>query len=203
MARIRASSKTTKAVANLAVDPRCLAKLSSVPDWSESELRAEGFAANPTTLGALQVACRFTDADAAAACCVSLRTWRRWRATGKPDPTAVRLLAVLAGFVPWVDWDGWEVHNGYLFPPGYRRGGIPPGEFFALVFYRQQVSEYQRLNAALKAQLDALEAAQHTPSAPSVDPALRSRLQTLAVQVQALGGELAALSARLEDAHHG
>ena len=202
MARVRASSKTTKAVANLAIDPALLAKLSSASDWSESELRAEGFAANPTTLGALQVACRFTDEDAASACCVSLRTWRRWRATGQPDPTAVRLLAVLAGFVPWVGWDGWEVHNGLLFPPGYRRGGIPPGEFFALVFYRQQVSEYQRLNAQLRAKLAALEA-QQTPSAPAVDPAIRSQFQTLAVQVQALGGELAALSARLEDANHG
>ncbi|MTW21179.1 hypothetical protein, partial [Allochromatium palmeri] len=155
--RVRASSKTTKAVA----------KLSSASDWSESELRAEGFAANPTTLGALQVACRFTDEEAAAACCVSSRTWRRWRTEGNPDPTAVRLLAILAGFVPW---DGWEVHNGLLFPPGYRRGGIPPGEFFALVFYRQQVSEYQQLNARLKAKLEALEA-KHAASAPSVDPA--------------------------------
>ena len=202
MARVRASSKTTKAVANLAIDPALLAKLSSASDWSESELRAEGFAANPTTLGALQLACRFTDAEAASACCVSLRTWRRWRATGQPDPTAVRLLAILAGFVPWVGWDGWEVHNGLLFPPGYRRGGIPPGEFFALVFYRQQVSEYQRLNAQLRAKLAALEA-QQTPSAPAVDPAIRSQLQTLAVQVQTLGGKLATLGARLECPGHG
>ena len=202
MARFRASSKTTKAVANLAIDPALLAKLSSASDWSESGLRAEGFAANPTTLGALQLACRFTDEDAAAACCVSLRTWRRWRATGQPDPTAVRLLAILAGFVPWVGWDGWEVHNGLLFPPGYSRGGIPPGEFFALVFYRQQVSEYQRLNAQLRAKLAALEA-QQTPSAPAVDPAIRSQLQTLAVQVQTLGGKLATLGARLECPGHG
>jgi hypothetical protein len=202
VARVRASSKTTKARVNLAVDPALCVKLSSASDWSESELRAEGFAANPTTLGALQLACRFTDEDAAAACCVSLRTWQRWRATGKPDPTAVRLLAILAGFVPWAGWDGWEVHNGLLFPPGYRRGGIPPGEFFALVFYRQQVSEYQQLNARLKAKLEALEA-KHAASAPSVDPALCSQLQALAVQVQTLGGELATLGARLECPSHG
>jgi hypothetical protein len=104
--------------------------------------------------------------------------------------------------VPWVGWDGWEVHNGLLFPPGYRRGGIPPGEFFALVFYRQQVSEYQQLNARLKAKLEALEA-KHAPSAPSVDPALCSQLQALAVQVQTLGGELATLGARLECPSHG
>ncbi|MCK7582780.1 MAG: hypothetical protein MZV65_49325 [Chromatiales bacterium] len=82
----RVLSKPPKAVANLAIDPARLAKLSSASDWSESELRAEGFATNPTTLGALQLACRFTDEDAAAACCVSSRTWRRWRTERQPGP---------------------------------------------------------------------------------------------------------------------
>ncbi|NEV64679.1 hypothetical protein [Thiorhodococcus minor] len=71
----------------------------------------------------------------------------------------MRLLAILAGFVPWVGWDDWEVHNGLLFPPGYRRGGIAPGEFFALVFYRQQVSAYQEANAQLCARIADLERA--------------------------------------------
>jgi hypothetical protein len=60
--------------------------------------------------------------------------------------------------VPWLGWQGWEVHNGYLFPPGFRQGGIPPGEFFALVFYRQQVSAYQEANARLKTRVQILEA---------------------------------------------
>ncbi|WP_200375316.1 hypothetical protein [Thiocystis violacea] len=173
-----------------------MAKLSSTPDWLDSELLAEGFAANPKTLRALQRACRFSDEQAAAACLVSLRTYRRWLSSGNPDPTALRLLAVLAGFVPWSGWDGWEVHNGYLFPPGYSRGGIPPAEFFALVFYRQQVTEYQRHNAQLRVEL---EAARHGRPAP----ALTSQFQALAVQIQTLGGELAALGARLEPAAHG
>ncbi|NEX19509.1 hypothetical protein G3480_04140 [Thiorhodococcus mannitoliphagus] len=88
---------------------------------------------------------------------MSPRTYRRWLSSGNPDPTAVRLLAILAGFVPWSGWDGWEMHNGYLFPPGYQRGGIPPGEFFALVFYRQQVSAYQESNAKLRVELQALK----------------------------------------------
>jgi hypothetical protein len=61
----------------------------------------------------------------------------------------LRLLAVLAGFVPWDGWDGWEVHRGCFFPPGFSKGGISPGEFQALVFWRQQVSEYRRKNAEL------------------------------------------------------
>jgi hypothetical protein len=132
--------------------------LSNAPDWRDDELLAEGFAANPKTLRALQRACRFSHDQAASACRVSLRTYRRWLASGNPDPTALRLLAILAGYVPWSGWDGWEVHNGYLFPPGYRRGGIPPGEFFALVFYRQQVTAYQQEHLKLQARLAELEA---------------------------------------------
>ena len=80
---------------------------------------------------------------------LTLRTYRRWRSEGNSPAAALRLLAVLAGFVPWIGWDGWEVHRGCFFPPGYSKGGIAPGEFFALVFWRQQVSEYQRCHARL------------------------------------------------------
>jgi hypothetical protein len=121
-------------------------------------LLGEGFAANLSVLGALQRRAGYTNAQAAAMCGVSLRTYRRWRSQANPTPGAVRLLAILAGFVPWDGWDGWEVHQGLLFPPGYSKGGIPPGEFFALVFYRQQVGAYQQANAALTARLEALGA---------------------------------------------
>ena len=132
--------------------------------WSDAELLAEGFAANLTTLRALQQYCRLTNDQAATLCGVSGRTYRRWLSTGKPAPGAVRLLAILAGFVPWDGWDGWEVHRGCFFPPGYTHGGISPGEFQALVFWRQQVHEYQRQNAALRARLADLEArSQATP----------------------------------------
>jgi len=69
----------------------------------------------------------------------------------------VRLLAILAGFVPWAGWDGWEVHKGLLFPPGYERNGIAPGEFFALVYYRQAVGAYRKEVAQLEAQIRRLE----------------------------------------------
>lgn len=109
----------------------------------------EGWAANPTVLRELQGRCRLSNAEAAALCGVSLRTYRRWRSEGNPDVSAVRLLAILAGFVPWDGWDGWEVHRGCVFPPGYSKGGLTPGDFYAAVFLRQLVSEYRRKNAEL------------------------------------------------------
>jgi hypothetical protein len=60
---------------------------------------------------------------------------------------------VLAGYGPWDGWNGWEVHGGLLFPPGYRRNGAAPGEFFAQVYYRQAVSEYRRRCEQLEAQV--------------------------------------------------
>ena len=125
--------------------------------WSEAELLAEGFAANPATLGALQQLLSYSNADAAAACLVHPRTYRLWRATANPNPTAVRQLSILAGFLPWDGWQGWEMHRGCLFPPGFPRGGISPGDFHALIFYRQQAAEYQRQTLALRARVAALE----------------------------------------------
>ena len=128
-------------------------------DWSEAELLAAGFAANPATLTALQQRLSFSNADAAAACGVSTRTYRAWRAGANASPSALKLLAILAGYLPWDGWDGWEMHRGCLFPPGYQRGGIGPGEFHALIFYRQQVSAYRQEAQALRARLGYLESA--------------------------------------------
>jgi transcriptional regulator with XRE-family HTH domain len=126
----------------------------------EHELLGEGFAANLTTVGALQQRAGLTAAEAAEALCVSPRTYRRWKAGDGVTPTAVRLLAILAGYVPWPGWEGWEVHRGVLFPPGYTKGGISPGEYFALFFYRQQASELRRKVAALEAELERVRSTQ-------------------------------------------
>jgi hypothetical protein len=89
-------------------------------------LLAEGFAANLSTLKDLQRRCRLTNSEAAKLCGVPLRTYRRWSAHGNPHPGAVRLLALLAGFVPFEGWQGWEFDNGCLFPPGYAKNGLTP-----------------------------------------------------------------------------
>lgn len=122
-------------------------------DWSDAEILSEGFAANPTTFRDLQARCGFSNAQAADACGVALRTYRRWLSEGNPNPGAVRLLAILAGYVPWDGWQGWEVHRGFLFPPGFSKGGILPGEFHALVFLRQLVTAYREDNQRLRARL--------------------------------------------------
>ena len=142
--------------------------------WSEAELLAEGFAANPATLRALQQRLSMRVADAAAACLVHPRTYRGWLQTHNPNPTAVRLLAILAGFVPWDGWAGWECHRGCLFPPGFSKGGIGPGDFHALIFWRQAASTYQQHNAALRARVAELEARLAAREAPAgvLPPAL-------------------------------
>ncbi|EXJ14277.1 hypothetical protein [Imhoffiella purpurea] len=165
---------TTEEVAKVNLSPR--------QDWPDAELLYEGFLANPGTLRALQQLCGFSDEQAASACLVSLRTYRRWRSTGKPDPTALRLLAILAGFIPWTGWDDWEMHRGYLFPPGFSRHGITPGQVQAVVFYRQQASEYRRRNAELTERVRVLEAER---TAAVADAAVGTQVHALGVQTAA------------------
>lgn len=127
--------------------------------WSEAELLRHAYAANLSTLRPLLQRLRASPAEAAALCLVTPRTLRRWLHTGQPDPTALRLLAVLAGYVPWEGWQDWEVDHGLLFPPGFRRGGISPGEFWAIPYYRQAHRGYRERALALEAELVACQAA--------------------------------------------
>ncbi len=126
---------------------------------SETELLRNAYAANLSTLRPLLQRLRASSTEAAALCLVTPRTLRRWLKTGQPDPTALRLLAILAGYVPWEGWQDWEVDNGFLFPPGFRRGGISPGEFWAIPYYRQAHRGYRARALALEAELDACKAA--------------------------------------------
>ncbi|GAB4302434.1 MAG: hypothetical protein Kow0096_23920 [Thiohalomonadaceae bacterium] len=111
---------------------------------SSSELLHQGWTGNLTTLRELQLFAGLSNEDAARLCLVSPETYRRWRRDRSPNPTAVRLLAVLAGYVPWRGWDGWEVHSGLLFPPGYSRHGVAPADILALPFTLQLLAEVQR-----------------------------------------------------------
>lgn len=129
------------------------------PDWSEADLLREAYAVNPSTLRPLLRRLRLSPEAAAQLCFVSPRTLRRWLRTGYADPNALRLLAILAGYVPWAGWQDWEVDNGYLFPPGFRRGGISPGEFWAVPYYRQAHRAYRERAHALEVELAACQAA--------------------------------------------
>jgi len=103
-----------------------------------------GYQGNVTTLRMLQLINGYTLEQAAHATLVSPETFRRWRNDRRPNPTAVRLLAILGGYVPWPGWYGWEVHSGLLFPPGYTRHGIAPGEILALPYLQQALAELRR-----------------------------------------------------------
>ncbi len=119
------------------------------------DILTQGYLGNLTVLRALQARCRFTDAQAARACCVAPETYRRWGSDRHPNPTGVRLLAILAGYVPWPGWEGWEADNGCLFPPGYTRHGFAPGDVFAMTFERQISAELRRRLRALESQVGA------------------------------------------------
>ena len=66
-------------------------------------------------------------------------------------------MAILAGYVPWHGWDGWEMHNGYLLPTGYTRDGISPGDWFSVVFLKQLVTEQCRQIEALEERVRSLQ----------------------------------------------
>ena len=132
-----------------------------------SQFLEDAWLGDLTTLHQLQFRCRFTVDQALHALCVSPHTYRRWLSDRKPNPTAVRLFAVLAGYIPWHGWDGWEMHNGYLFPPGYVKGGISPGDWFATIFLRQLVTEQRRTIDKLESQIKEIQ--RDRPMAPVLE----------------------------------
>lgn len=109
-----------------------------------TELLQAGYQGNLTTPRRLQSLARLSTNDAAALCGVSKETYRRWGKDRPPNQAALRLLAIRAGYVPWDGWEGWEIHGGYLFPPGYHKGGLGPGDIMVVPFLYQLISEYRR-----------------------------------------------------------
>lgn len=126
--------------------------------WNSTTLLRDAFMGNLTTFRALQFRAGMSDEQTARALLVSPETVRRWRSDRKPNPTALRLMAILAGYVPWPHWDGWEVHNGALFPPGFNRHGFEPGHLYALPYTFAQRREFRRLAETEREQRKALEA---------------------------------------------
>lgn len=92
---------------------------------------------------------RLSNAEAAEFLGVTLRTFYRWLHHGGPE-WAKLLLALRAGFIPWDGWQGWEMHKGYLIPPGFRSGGYCAGEILAMCYERQLYSCLRRENRQLK-----------------------------------------------------
>ena len=109
-----------------------------------TELLHAGYWGKLTTPRSLQTLAGLSTAQAAALCLVAQQTYRRWGRDRSVNPTALRLLAIQAGYVPWPGWGGWEMHNGYLFPPGFNKGGLAPGDIMRVPFLYQLLREYRR-----------------------------------------------------------
>lgn len=135
--------------------------------FPNDQLLFEGWAGNAATLDALVQRARLSDTTLKTLLGIGDSTLYKWR-KGAPIPIAyVRLLAVIAGYLPWHEWKGWEIHNGYLFPPGYTRNGISCGDFWARVYEKQLLSEYKRQIDELQTRLRFLEElSTKTPSRP-------------------------------------
>lgn len=112
-----------------------------MPDTAQ--LLASGYAGNLSVLRQLQQLLGLTNEQAAEICLVSPHTYRRWLRDRKPNPTAIRLMAISAGYFPWIGWQGWEMHNGYLFAPSQSRHGITPSEVMSTYFLQQLNAEYK------------------------------------------------------------
>jgi hypothetical protein len=72
-----------------------------------------------SVFGQIVYRCRMTPGQVADYCMMSPGTIRRWIRTRKPNPAALKILVIKAGYLPWESWEDREMHNGYLFPPGY------------------------------------------------------------------------------------
>lgn len=131
---------------------------------SYSHPLSAGYVGNLTTLAELQERCRFTRNQTAEYLGVSVQTYRRWLNDRSPNVTAVRLLAIRAGYLPWPGWQDWEMHAGKLYPPGYRQG-IGPGEILAVPYRMQLIAELQRQIREFNAMADQTETDRRPPLA--------------------------------------
>ena len=88
------------------------------------EVIQEAFSGDPRLLRDVQLACGISTEDAAKFCLVSPETFRGWRNGRRANPAAVRLLSILAGYMPWRGWEKWRIDfDGELcLPPDHKYG---------------------------------------------------------------------------------
>lgn len=98
----------------------------------------DGWHDNLSSLFELQAIAGLTNEQAAALCGVTLRSYQRWKQTQRAPGYAYRLLAVMAGFLPWRGFENWYFcpHDGRLYRRDLR-DGFHPSELFEFLFSRQ------------------------------------------------------------------
>lgn len=114
----------------------------------------EGFEGRNQSLAPLMLLAGLNQLATAEFLQVNVRTLHRWETTGRPDPTASKLLAVMAGFLPWPDWVGWEMHTGCLFAPGQHRRGMDASRIENMIIINELNDTLKRDNERLQAELD-------------------------------------------------
>jgi hypothetical protein len=115
-----------------------------------NEFMYNGFHGDKSTLSAICARCGFDESKAADYVHTSIPNFNKWLRDNSANPTALKLLAIRAGQMPWPEWEGWEIHKGHLFPPGFTRNGLSPGDIHSVIFLKQLVSEQRKTISRLK-----------------------------------------------------
>jgi hypothetical protein len=121
-----------------------------------------------TKLGYIQTVAGISDEQAAGLCFVAPETYRRWRTDRKPNRCAVRLLGVVAGYVPWAGWEKWFYSQAdrKLYGPSLREG-FTPSEVERIPWLRQTLEALERENRNLRERVQRLEQVASEASRPS------------------------------------
>ena len=130
---------------------------------SISQILADGYDTTNTSLKPLMMLAKMDIHQTAEFLHVSKKTLYRWEQTGRPDPTASKLMAIRAGFVPWENWRGWEMHAGRLFAPGQLRHGLTASMIEGMVIVRQYKDTLEAENKKLRAEIDEIRGRQKAP----------------------------------------
>ncbi|MBI4005551.1 MAG: hypothetical protein HY356_02680 [Gammaproteobacteria bacterium] len=133
----------------------------------------EAYAGKLTKLGYLHTIAGLNDTAAADFCFVSPHTYRRWRTDRKPNPCAVRLLAILAGYVPWSGWEKW-FYNHYdqkLYCHDLKYG-FSPSDFYSYHYLKLAYESLQEEVLYLRQQLKDLSNAERPEASILDDPSI-------------------------------
>jgi len=109
------------------------------------ELLLHGFLVKLTNPRELMTMIPMGVKDAAEFCQVSTHTFRRWLSDKKPNPCAMRLLAIYTGYIPWPGWaDFMYCHADKKIYHKDLKDGFSTDDLMALHWLRQEVDYLRR-----------------------------------------------------------
>ena len=125
---------------------------------SVHDLLESAYLGNITRPKEIQTLLSISDEVAADLCFVSPQTFRRWNHDRAPNRCAMKLLGILAGYVPWPGWEKfyYNPYDQMLYSHDLKYG-FSPGDLHTLHYMRQGYELLQRENQQLKEKLKDLE----------------------------------------------